>query len=61
MRFDRADPTAFSPVERAVLRALGVERLDFRPLVSRERVVPQREIEHRRMLAEELARLARAR
>jgi hypothetical protein len=61
MRFNRADPTAFSPVERGVLRALGVDRLDFRPLASRERVVPQREIEHRRMLAEELARLARAR
>jgi hypothetical protein len=61
MRFDRADPAAFSPVERAVLRALAVDRLDYRPGGRRERVVPEREREHRRMLAEQHARLTRAR
>jgi hypothetical protein len=29
-------------VERAVLRGLGVERLDFRPTGPREQVVPER-------------------
>ncbi|NAZ86284.1 phytanoyl-CoA dioxygenase family protein, partial [Kineococcus indalonis] len=42
MDFDRPDPEDFSPVERAVLRGLGVERLDFRPSAPREAVVPER-------------------
>ena len=37
MNFNRADPADFSPVERAVLRALGVERLDFRSTGERAR------------------------
>ncbi|WP_432563541.1 phytanoyl-CoA dioxygenase family protein [Kineococcus sp. SYSU DK003] len=40
--FDRADPAQSSPVERAVLRGLGVERLAFRPTAPREAVVPAR-------------------
>jgi hypothetical protein len=60
MRFDRADPAAHSVVERAVLRALGVDRLDFRPIGPRERVVPERERRQQRMRAEEQARLAQA-
>ena len=36
MNFNRENPADFSPVERAVLRGLGVERYDFKP--TRERV-----------------------
>jgi hypothetical protein len=53
MNFNRPDPADFSPVELAVLRGLGVERLDFRPTAPRERVVPEQ-----KMLEEEKARLA---
>jgi hypothetical protein len=60
MRFDRPDPTDHSPVERAVLRALGVERLDYRPTGARETIVPERVLRQRRMLEEERARLAAA-
>jgi hypothetical protein len=41
MRFSRPDG-AYSPVELAVLRALGVESYDFKPAHERERVVPER-------------------
>ena len=37
MRFDRPDPSDFSVLERSVLRALGVPRLDFRATGLRER------------------------
>jgi len=40
--FDRADPAQCSPVERAVLRGLGVERFAFTPTAPREGVVPPR-------------------
>lgn len=36
MQFDRADPADFSPVERSILRGLGVDRLDFRHDGERE-------------------------
>jgi hypothetical protein len=42
MRFDRSDG-AFTDVERATLRLLGVDRLDFRPAGSRRKVVSERE------------------
>ena len=57
MNFDRDDSADYSLVERAVLRALGVERLDFRPTAPRERVVPEREAIQARMLAEQQQRL----
>jgi hypothetical protein len=60
MRFDRADPAEHSPVERAVLRALGVQRLDYRPTAARESVVPERVLLQQRMGEEEQARLAEA-
>jgi hypothetical protein len=60
MRFDRADPAEHSPVERAVLRALGVQRLDYRPTAARESVVPERVLRQQRMEREEHARLAEA-
>jgi len=60
MRFDRDDPAEHSPVERAILRALGVERLDYRPAAPREDVVPERVLRQGRMREEEEARLAEA-
>jgi hypothetical protein len=60
MRFDRADPAEHSLVERAVLRALGVQRYDFRPAGEREQVVPERVLRQRRMAEEERARLTAA-
>jgi Phytanoyl-CoA dioxygenase (PhyH) len=50
LRFDRED-AAFSPVERGVLRGLGVDRLDFRPTAPREDVVPPRLRAHREGVA----------
>jgi hypothetical protein len=60
MRFDRDDPAEHSPVERAVLRALGVERLDYRPAGPREDVVPERVRRQERMREQEEGRLAEA-
>jgi hypothetical protein len=60
MRFDRGDTAEHSPVERAVLRALGVERLDYRPAAPREDVVPERVLRQERMREEQEARLAEA-
>jgi hypothetical protein len=56
MRFD--PPT--SPVERAVLRGLGVERLDFVPVAPRENVVPERLRREQERAAAENARLSAA-
>lgn len=38
MNLNRADPAAFSLLERATLHYLGVERLDFRPTAPREAI-----------------------
>lgn len=57
MNFNRENPEDFSLVERAVLRGLGVERLDFQPTSARERIIPERERRQRQMLEEEKARL----
>jgi hypothetical protein len=45
MQFNRENPDDFSPVELAILRALGVERLDFKPTAPREQVISKREKE----------------
>lgn len=58
MRFDRTGPSDFSPVERAILRALGVDRLDFLPTAPRERLVSEGMKRKQKMLEEEQARLA---
>jgi len=42
MCFARAEPEQHSPVERAVLRALGVERYEFTLAHPREAIVPER-------------------
>ena len=56
MRFDR-DPGEFSPVERAVLHGLEVDRLDFQRTGERELVVPERVLAQQRREAAEAARL----
>ncbi|GAA5201713.1 hypothetical protein GCM10023322_82250 [Rugosimonospora acidiphila] len=61
MRFDRPDPADFSLVERAVLRGLGVDRLDFSPTAPRQEVVPQRVRDERARAEAEARRLAAAR
>ncbi|MFL6064217.1 MAG: phytanoyl-CoA dioxygenase family protein [Friedmanniella sp.] len=60
MHFDRADPSEHSPVERAVLHGLGVERFDFRRTGEAEMVVPERVREQQRREAAEAQRLAAA-
>lgn len=57
MCFARERASDHSPVERAVLRALGVERYEFVPTRPREAVVPERLALERRIW-EERARLA---
>ena len=58
MNFNRDNPADFSPVEQAILNALDVERLDFKPTAEREAVVPERVRRQAKMLEEEKARLA---
>ena len=60
MRFDRDNPDDFSPVEQAILRGLGLERLDYAPTGAREKIVPERVRRQQKMLEEETARLAQA-
>lgn len=55
MQFDRADPADFSPVERAILRGLGRDRLDFRPTAPREHIVSEGMKRKQKMLEEERA------
>lgn len=57
MCFARERPSDHSPVERAVLRALGVERYDFAPAHPREAIVPER-LALERQIVEERARRA---
>lgn len=59
MRFARDDRRDYSPVERAVLRALGAERYDFVPTHPREAIVPER-IAREKKLWEERAKQAEA-
>ena len=58
MQFNRANPADFSPVERAVLQGLDVDRLDFQPTAPRERIVSEGMKRKQKMLEEEQARLA---
>lgn len=57
MNFDREDPGDFSLVERAVLRALGVARFEFRPAAARESFVAARIQQQDKIREEEKARL----
>ena len=59
MCFDRrSDGTAYSPVELAILRALGVDHYDFQPTASRETIIPPRVAQQQAMLEKERERLA---
>jgi hypothetical protein len=58
MNFNRPNADDFSLVEGAILRGLGVGRLDFAPSVPREDVVPDRIRLQQAREAEENARLA---
>ena len=60
MNFNRPDANDFSLVERAVLRGLGVDRLDFAPTAPRENVVPERVRKQQARAVAENARLAAA-
>ena len=61
MNFDRPHAADFSLVEQAVLRALGVDRLDFVPAAPRENVVPERVRQQQARAIAENERLAAAR
>ena len=59
MRFDRrSDGSTYSPVERAVLRALKVDHYDFKLTAPRQRLVPPRIAKQQALLAKEQERLA---
>ncbi|KAI0632518.1 hypothetical protein C8Q77DRAFT_1218855 [Trametes polyzona] len=58
--FARADPDAYSLVERATLRALGVDRLEFAPTTERRSIVPLRVIREQQVREEERKRLEAA-
>ena len=57
MRFNREGADNHSLVEQAVLRALGVDSIDFRPSAPRERITPERVARQANMLEEQKARL----
>jgi hypothetical protein len=61
MNFHRPGPGGFSLVEQAVLRGLGVSRLDFTPSAARETLVPERVRRQQGRAASEDERLAAAR
>lgn len=58
MEFNRDNPDDFSPMELAVLRGLGKDRLDFKLTAPRERLVPERVQRQKKMLEEQKKRLA---
>lgn len=60
MQFNRRNPADYSPVERAILRGLEVDHLDFQPTAPRERIVSEGMKRKQKMLEEEQARLAAA-
>jgi len=60
MQFNRSNPDDFSLVELAILRSLGVDRLDFQPTRPRERITPGSATRKQQMLEDEKARLAAA-
>jgi hypothetical protein len=58
MNFNRPHADDFSLVEQAILRGLGVDRLDFVPTAPREHVVPERVRQQQARAAAENARLS---
>ena len=57
MNFNRDDPEDFSLVELAILRGLGLDRLDFQPIAEREKITPERVRRQQKILDEQRARL----
>jgi hypothetical protein len=55
--FNRENPEEFSLVEKKTLKALGVDRLDFKPTTERRQIVPKRVLIQRAMLEAERKRL----
>lgn len=60
MDFNRQDPADFSPIEQAVLKGLGIERLDYQITGERKRLTPEREKRQQQMLEEQQKRLEAA-
>lgn len=56
LNFNRPNLEDHSPVEQAILAALGVERYDFQPTAPREAVIPERVKRQQRMMEEEAER-----
>lgn len=56
--FNRENPEDLSLVEKKTLKALGVERLDYRITTERRQIVPERIRIQQQMLEEEKRRLA---
>ncbi|KAI0338885.1 hypothetical protein BDW22DRAFT_1362183 [Trametopsis cervina] len=56
--FNRENPDDFSLVELKTLKALGVDRLDFKPATERRRLAPRSTAAKNAMLEEEKKRLA---
>ena len=57
MCFARSNPAEHSPVERAVLRALGKQSYEFVPTHPRQAIVPER-LKIEKAIWDERARLA---
>ncbi|KIJ62599.1 hypothetical protein HYDPIDRAFT_114250 [Hydnomerulius pinastri MD-312] len=56
--FNRENPDEYSLVEKKTLKALGVDRLDYKIAAERRQVVPERVRIQQKMLEEERKRLA---
>jgi len=55
--FARDDPEEYSLVELKTLKALGVDRFEFKPTTERRRVTPRRVLLQQKMLEDEKKRL----
>jgi hypothetical protein len=55
---NRENPADYNPIERGILKALGVDSLDFQITTERRPFVPARIAEQARMLEEQKKRLA---
>jgi len=56
--FNRENPDEYSLVEKKTLKALGVDKLDYKITTERRRIIPKRLIEANRLFEEEKKRLA---
>jgi len=58
MNLNRANPADYSPIERGVLRGLGVDRYDFKPTAERRRIVSEQQKIQDKLNADEAKNLA---